>query len=130
MRRKRGDPVSNFKIQSFTTVRISSRNVEETRNWYAAFLGVQPIEEQPGFVSFIIQNVRIDIVKEDEKSPFSKGGAVGYWLVDDIDQAIAHAKSLGGKIYRGPLRVDEIQRTIVQIEDPTGSIIGLEASYK
>lgn len=121
--------MTGFKIQSFTTIRISSRNVEETRNWYAAFFGQQPQEEQPGFASFAVQGVRIDIVKEDEKSPFSKGGAVGYWLVDDIDRAIEHAKSVGGKVYRGPLRVDEIQRTIVQIEDPTGNIIGLEASY-
>jgi predicted enzyme related to lactoylglutathione lyase len=54
---------------------------------------------------------------------------VGYWLVDDLEAAISAAIKLGGKVYRGPLKVDEVQRTIVQIVDPYGGVIGLEAEY-
>ncbi len=59
---------------------------------------------------------------------FAAGGAVGYWFVDDLKAAIDRALELGGERYRGPLEVPETQRTIVQIKDPCGNVIGFEAS--
>jgi predicted enzyme related to lactoylglutathione lyase len=42
---------------------------------------------------------------------------------------VGRAIELGGEIYRGPLRVEEVRRTIVQIKDPMGNIIGFEAEF-
>lgn len=67
-------------------------------------------------------------IRADEKSPVSKGGSVGYWLVEDFEASIQHAIELGAKIYRGPLTVSEIGRVIVQLEDPFGNVIGFEGN--
>jgi len=118
-----------FKIKRFSTIRIFSAKVAKSRDWYVSFLGMDPVEDLEGFVSFEIQNVRFDIIASDLKSPFSKGGSVGYFLVDDLDELIKKCIELEGAVYRGPLRVEESQRTIVQIIDPFGNVIGFESEF-
>lgn len=120
----------NLKIKNFATIRICSSDVQKSKHWYKNFLGLEPIEDLENFVSFKICGVCLDISEADLKSPSSQGGAVGYWLVDDMEVAIKKAIELGGTVYRGPLRVEEVNRTIVQIRDPIGNVIGLEEDYK
>ncbi len=38
------------------------------------------------------------------------------------------AELLDGKLYRGPLKVPEIQIQILQIQDPFGNVLGFESS--
>ncbi len=120
----------SFQVQSFITIRICSADVTKSRDWYRNFFSIEPIEDLKNFVSFKINGVCLDISLADEKSPTSQGGSVGYWLVDDLDRAMKRATELGGELYRGPLRVEEVQRTIVQIKDPVGNVIGLEAEFR
>jgi uncharacterized protein len=117
-----------FKVMNLTTIRMSVDNIQISCEWYKSFFGIEPIENQENFVSFQIGDMCLDLSIADDKSPVSRGGSIGYWLVDDLDAAISAATNLGGKIYRGPLRVNEIQRTIVQIIDPQGNVFGLEAA--
>jgi predicted enzyme related to lactoylglutathione lyase len=119
----------NFKLLKFSTIRISSSDVSRSSDWYQQLFEIKPIEELSNFVSFNISDVCLDIALADPLSPSSVGGAVGYWQVDNLDQVISRAIALGGEIYRGPLRVEEIQRTIVQIKDPVGNVIGFEANF-
>ncbi len=120
----------NFEIRGFATIRISVFDVSKSRDWYMALFNVRPVEDLENFVSFKINEVYFDISLADSKSPVSTGGGVGYWLVSDLDNLIAKAQSLGGTIYRGPLRVEETKRTIVQIKDPFGNVVGFEADFK
>jgi len=118
-----------FKVKTLTTIRLSATNVQKSRDWYKAFWGIEPIEDLENFVSFKLGNTTLDITLADQKSPLSPGGSVGYWFVDNIEEAISKAINLKGKVYRGPMRVDEVKRTIVQIMDPYGNVIGLETDY-
>ena len=120
----------SFQIKSFSTIRISVSNVIHSRDWYEALFGVSPVENLENFVSFKIGDTCFDISLADMKSPVSVGGSVGYWLVDNLDNVIDKVSQLGGKVYRGPLKVKEIQRSIVQIQDPFGNIIGFEAPLR
>lgn len=120
----------SFHIKGFATIRLSVIDVHKSRGWHSSFWGLTPIEDLKDFVSFKIGDVCLDLALADAKSPASIEGAVGYWLVDDLDQAIARALELKGSIYRGPLKVTETQRTIVQIKDPFGNVFGLEADPK
>lgn len=120
----------SFKIKNFATIRISSTDVAKSRDWYRSLLDIDPIEDLENFVSFKIGDTCFDISLADEKSPSSPGGSVGYWLVDDLDAVMKRAIEIGGEIYRGPLDVNEVQRTIVQIKDPCGNVIGFEAAFK
>ena len=118
----------SFQIKSFATIRLSVANVSESRDWYKQLFEIEPIEDNENFVSFKIQNICFDLCLADEKSPLSTGGSVGYWYVDNFENLLERAHQLGGLIYRGPLNIVEIQRTIVQIQDPFGCIIGFETS--
>lgn len=115
---------------SFATLRICSTDVARSRDWYQDFLGLEPVEDLENFVSFRIGGTTFEISVADAKSPSSPGGSVGYWLVPELESVLARAQKLGGRIYRGPLRVDEVRRTIVQIMDPCGNVIGFEAPFE
>jgi RimJ/RimL family protein N-acetyltransferase/predicted enzyme related to lactoylglutathione lyase len=117
-------------IQSFATIRLSTNDFAKSRKWYIDFLGQNPIEDIENFASFRIQGVSLDISAADAKSPSSTGGSVGYWLVSELQPVIERALKRGATIYRGPLEVVELSRTIVQIKDPCGNVIGFEAPVK
>jgi predicted enzyme related to lactoylglutathione lyase len=114
---------------TLATVRLFSGDVRRSAQWYQALFGIDPAEDLGDFVSFQIGAVRLEITLADDKSPSSAGGSVGYWLVEDLDRVIIEAVALGGAVYRGPLRVAEVRRTIVQIKDPCGNVIGFEAAW-
>ena len=103
------------------------KNIRESRDWYCQFLGLDPIEDLPDFVSFQIGSVFFNLHSADSLSPVSSGGSVAYWVVDDLHAAIQKAVDLKGKLYRGPLKVKEISGVIAQIRDPFGNVFGLEA---
>lgn len=120
---------------SLVTLRLFVREVGPVAEWYERLFEVAPCESLEAFVSFDLNGsaqgagARLDISLADEKSPSGAGGCIGYWLVADLDTLLGRVKALGGEIYRGPLRVDEIGRTIVQIKDPFGHIMGFEADF-
>ena len=117
----------NFEIKEFSTLRIFSTDIKKSRDWYKNFFGSSPIEDSENFVSFKVGNFHFDITVPDSKNSISTGGSVGYWLVNDLDALIKKIDESGATIYRGPLAVPEIQRTIVQMQDPFGNVIGFEA---
>lgn len=116
----------SFEIKQFTTIRILSNDVSKSRDWYKSLFNLDPIEDTENFVSFKVAGVSFDITTADSKNPFSSGGSVGYWLVDDVDKVLAKVKQLGGEVYRGPLKVEETKRVIVQVRDPFGNVVGFE----
>jgi len=116
-------------MPTFAALRICTSDVLECRDFFSQFFEVAPLEDTPGFVAFDIEGTRLEIVLADEKSPVSLGGSVGYWLVEDFETSLTKAQYLGAQLYRGPLRVEEIQRVIVQLKDPSGAVFGLEAPF-
>ncbi len=112
---------------NFSTLRMVVSNVEAAKDWFHSFTGLAPIEDSPNFVAFQLGTSTLEILLADEKNPASFGGSIGYWMVKDLDKAIAKAESLGAEVYRGPLYVSEINKTICQISTPFGANIGLEA---
>ena len=117
----------NFKLTRIATVRLLTRDLKRSRDFYRSLFNHAPVEDSETFVSFRLGENHFDIAVADAKNPTSQGGSVGYWLVDDLGAILKRASELGATIYRGPLPVPEIQRTIVQIQDPCGGIIGFEA---
>jgi predicted enzyme related to lactoylglutathione lyase len=120
----------SFKIDSFATLRISSPDVAKSRDWYRRFFNQAPVVDIKDFASFEIGGIHFDISLADAKSPSSPGGSVGYWLIDDMEDLLRRVQDVGAKIYRGPLKISETQRTILQIQDPFGNVIGFESPYQ
>ena len=85
-----------------------------------------PKEDQENFVLFDLSGTNLEFVTADEKNPASTGGSIGYFEVSDLQAIIIKAKTLGAKIWRGPLKISPDGWSIVQLRDPCGNIIGLE----
>jgi len=113
-------------FKNLVTVLFFVQDIRKSKEWYSQLLGIAPIEEDSKFASFRIENHFLNFHLADNKSPVSSGGCVCYWEVTDLHRAIEKAKSLGAKVYRGPLEVSETGRTICQIKDPFGNVFGLE----
>lgn len=120
----------SFEIKEVSAIRIFSNDIKKSRDFYKALFNQDPIEDLDFFVSFKIGGSCFDITVPDAKNPFSQGGSVGYWLVDSIEVVLKKVEELGGKLYRGPLKVPETQRTIMQVQDPFGNVLGFEAPLK
>lgn len=71
-----------------------------------------------------ISGFMIEVVKADVKVGSGKAGSVLYWQVSSIDKTLEHFRSLGAKLYRGPMAIEKGLR-MCQIEDPFGNLIGL-----
>jgi predicted enzyme related to lactoylglutathione lyase len=107
-------------------VMIHVADVELALRWYQRAL---PEAERvsigsPAFECLSLHGVLIEIVPQDEKVGAGAFGSVVYWRVDDFDAALLRVRSLGGTLYRGPLRIGDSQ-CMCQVQDPWGNCIGL-----
>lgn len=71
-----------------------------------------------------IGDVDLEIVPADEKVSSGAAGSVVYWYVEDFDASMAHLIAIGGRLYRGPLDIQDDLR-MCQVKDPWGNCIGL-----
>jgi len=60
----------------------------------------------------------------DEKVSSGKSGTVLYWSVDHLTGSLERFYSLGAKLYRGPMDIED-GLSMCQVEDPFGNLIGL-----
>jgi predicted enzyme related to lactoylglutathione lyase len=119
----------SFTIISFSTIRLSVSDVAKSKDWYRLLFNLEPVVDTAHFVQFDLNGTFFDITPADEKSPYSAGGSVGYWLADDLEELVKRITDLGGKIHRGPMQVPDIKRTILQAQDPFGNVIGFEVPF-
>lgn len=117
-------------IQALYRLRLISSDIKQSKLFFENLFDVKAIEDQTTLVVFRIADSYLEVISEDIKNPASTGGSIGYWLVDDLDYFINKANELGGKIYRGPLKLNKIKSRIVQFQDPAGCIIGFEERIK
>jgi RimJ/RimL family protein N-acetyltransferase/predicted enzyme related to lactoylglutathione lyase len=104
--------------------RLMVKNLEQSKNWYSNVLGISPWLDTPDYVEFRVGQGGLAMSLSDEKSPYSTGGQVAYWRVQDIKRAISFFTAHGATTFRGPLNIEN-DEAICQISDPFGNIVGL-----
>jgi len=94
--------------------------------WYtAAFPTATRIYHEPNdFGHLDLEGVAIEIVNADNKVASGAAGSVVYWRVADIQQETQRLVALGGKLYRGPMAIEDGE-WMCQVQDPWGNCIGL-----
>jgi len=94
--------------------------------WYQSVFPEAKRKRLPEFDFEILEigSVNIEIVQADEKVASGAAGSVVYWSVDDLSVALDRVLSLGGVLYRGPIRIEN-GLSICQFRDPWGNCIGL-----
>ena len=98
-------------------------------DWYQrAFVGSQRMTvEAWGFECLRVGNLRIEIVKSDEKVSSGPSGTVVYWQVENLALSLAEFERLGAKLYRGPMNIENGE-AMCQVQDPWGNCIGLRGA--
>ena len=108
-------------------VLVHVADVSEGLAWYErAFPQAERrrIHEPLPIEYLFIAGVMLEIVPADAKVASGAAGSVVYWWVENFDAALEHFQSIGGKLYRGPLDIEEGQR-MCQVLDPWGNAVGL-----
>ncbi|MCK5883244.1 MAG: hypothetical protein KAG61_06110 [Bacteriovoracaceae bacterium] len=99
----------------------------ESALWCSQLFGPSIKIKEDNFCLIQIGDIELCFHLADSKSPQSTGGSVSYWNVTNFQNTLNKAISLGAKIYRGPLKIEEEDnRWIAQIKDPNGNIIGID----
>jgi|GEM_PF-65345 len=109
--------------------RLMVKNLEQSKKWYANALGISPWLDTPDYVEFRVNQSGLSMSQSDEKSPYSTGGQVAYWRVQDVDKTVQFFAAQGASIFRGPLDIENGE-AICQICDPFGNVIGLIGKRK
>ncbi len=101
------------------------RNPKEALNWYSQLFGVEPnYLDEFNFWYLDVNGTTIEFLKEDEKSQPGVNGQICYWEVDSFEKFVKSALSLGAKIYRGPIPIEQ-QQKMAQLKDPFDNVIGV-----
>ncbi|MES2217634.1 MAG: VOC family protein [Pseudomonadota bacterium] len=111
-------------FKSYDHARLIVKDLQKSKSWYQMILGVNPHIDIDKYTEFKYGSCIIGLAQADEKSPFSFGGQVIYWRVENINSAISYFCTAGASIYRGPLQI-EGDDVICQIQDPFGNVLGM-----
>ena len=109
-------------FQKLRTVIYHTDDITKAKQWYSNITGVQPYFDQPFYVGFDINGCELGI---DPNSPKPTGsGAVAYWKVENIKDAVARCIATGGAIHSDIRHVGGTIEVAVII-DPFGNHVGL-----
>jgi predicted enzyme related to lactoylglutathione lyase len=105
---------------------IHVQNISQGLKWYQkAFPNAVPVYySEFDFTVLRANGFSLEIVQADEKVSSGKNGTVVYWAVSNLEESLAHFQSLGAKLYRGPITIEN-GLSMCQLEDPFGNLIGL-----
>ena len=107
-------------------VMVHVADVEAGLAWYERAFPAARRErlEAPPFKRLSVGAVALEVVPADNKVASGAAGSVVYWRVADFEVALAHFRSLGATLYRGPMAIENGER-MCQVRDPWGNCIGL-----
>jgi predicted enzyme related to lactoylglutathione lyase len=111
---------------ALAAIMIHVADIDEARAWYARAFPSAVASRVPGtgFEYLVVGDVRLEFVPADEKVSSGPAGTIVYWEVPRFAPALAYLQSIGAKLYRGPLAIED-GRTMCQVRDPWGNCIGL-----
>ncbi len=93
------------------------------KNWYATFLGLEPVFDTPLGVIFLVGDNTLSLVPSASSLPVDNGRIMTYWEVDDVDASFRRMIEMGASSYAEAKNVMTIRTA--QVRDPFGNIIGL-----
>jgi predicted enzyme related to lactoylglutathione lyase len=111
---------------TIAAVMVHVSNVAEALVWYnLAFRGSSRHRVgTPEHEVLQVGEVLLEFVPSDSKVSSGPSGSVVYWNVAQFEEALSHFQSVGAKLYRGPMQIEEGQ-SMCQVQDPWFNCIGL-----
>ena len=109
-----------------TAVMVHVAEVRAGMAWYERAFPTARRESvgEPPFERLAVGEAFIEVVPADSKVACGAAGSVVYWRVAQFESALSHFQSIGATLYRGPMTIEDGQRSC-QVRDPWGNCIGL-----
>jgi predicted enzyme related to lactoylglutathione lyase len=96
----------------------------KAKAWYARLFGIEPYFDEPFYVGFNVGGFELGLDPDISEQGPGAGGAVTYWGVASMDDAVKALKSLGTSIHHGPQEVGGGIK-VASVLDPFGNVVGL-----
>ncbi|WP_330239192.1 VOC family protein [Streptomyces sp. NBC_00525] len=113
-------------------IMIFAEDPEESARWWAGVLDTDAhvdVDDTTGAVYawLDVAGVEFGFHPLDEQRNKRGGSPVPYWAVDDVDAVRQRLLDAGCTHHRGPLDIEDgTGRTIAQLIDPFGNVIGID----
>ncbi len=107
-------------LEGLRTVIYPAPDLESAKQWWTDLLGIAPYFDQPFYVGFSVAGYELALMPDADPAD----GALVYWGVTDVTQAVATAKASGCTDHAP---VTEVGDGIVTatVRTPGGGILGL-----
>ena len=94
-------------------------DLDAAKQWWAAFLGMPPYFDEPFYVGFNPGGYELGLLPDADPA----GGAITYWGVDDVNEAVAAAIQNGAHEH---VPASDVGDGIItaSVATPQGSIVG------
>lgn len=102
------------------TVIYPAPDLDAARSWWVAQTGVEPYFDQPFYVGFDVAGYELGLLPDADPDD----GALTYWGVPDVDDAVAAAVADGASVHTPAVEVGDGIVTAV-VRAPYGSLVGL-----
>ncbi|MGI8589252.1 MAG: VOC family protein [Chloroflexia bacterium] len=122
--------VDTQKLRGIATVSFFAADHEAAKRWYTEFLDMEPYFERPGYAEFRIGDYQHELGLIDSTyvpgvdSLKGRAGVVVYWHVDDLNETLERATSMGAKQLEAPQDRGSGFVT-ASVVDPFGNILGI-----
>ena len=104
------------------TVIYAAPDLGKAKEWYSNAFGIDPYFDEPFYVGFNVGGYELGL--DPNAKHVGPGGAVAWWGVASIDEAMAHMKSIGAEINENAHEVGEGIK-VGSVKDPFGNIVGI-----
>ena len=110
-------------FQKLRTVIYHTDDLPKARQWYTEITGIEPYFDKPYYVGYDINGCELGL-DPDTSQTVSGTGAIAYWKVDNIHEAVAKCVDKGASVHSNIQNVGGSIEVAI-IKDPFGNYVGL-----
>ena len=111
-------------ILGLRTVIYHVPDLARAKAWYTDAFGVAPYFDEPFYVCFNVGGYELGLDPDLSGSAPGAGGAVAFWGVEDLQQAVDHFTHLGAKL-SVPVQDVGGDIRVATLADPFGNLVGV-----
>ncbi|MFI5100274.1 MAG: VOC family protein [Actinomycetes bacterium] len=107
-------------LNGLRTAIYPAPDLDSAKYWWRQVLGIEPYFDQPFYVGFEVAGYELGLLPDADPAD----GALVYWGVDDVDEAVTEAVVAGACVH---VPASEVGDGIVTatVRTPDGAILGL-----
>ncbi|MER7822211.1 putative enzyme related to lactoylglutathione lyase [Streptomyces sp. CG 926] len=117
-------------LRGFATINFWADDLDAAKAWYAELLGIEPYFERPGYAEFRIGDHQHELGIVDRRyappgAAEKPGGAVAYWVVDDLPAVRQRLLDMGAEEYQPVTAHGDGGFVTAAVTDPFGNVLGI-----